>query len=237
LVREQFRIHNHSSGKILPVRTHVKSLAGDFRSRKLRVVCQACNNGWMSDVQNKAKPILIPFLTGEWPQLTYAQQVVLATWAIVFNMVYERGGPPENYAISQEDRDHVRNHQTPPSNWHVAIASLDGADSDGRSVYFSFGVSPYKPVTAVPPATRNAQITFFGAGKVVFQTWSAAAGFPFDRCAAASGYIRRALGFQRVWPGSRVRAAIKNRRPKSISDTDFQFLTREFYAYAISDRD
>lgn len=38
---------------------------GDARSRKLKVVCKACNSGWMSGIQTITKPILLPLLIGE----------------------------------------------------------------------------------------------------------------------------------------------------------------------------
>jgi hypothetical protein len=49
-------------------RTHsvraVKKQSGSSQSGRVRVVCRACNNGWMSVLQSDAKPILIPLLTG-----------------------------------------------------------------------------------------------------------------------------------------------------------------------------
>src|SRR3954469_13275208 len=37
---------------------------GNVFERHLRVVCKACNSGWMSTLQNEAKPILIPLMQG-----------------------------------------------------------------------------------------------------------------------------------------------------------------------------
>jgi hypothetical protein len=36
---------------------------GDARSQKLKVVCKACNSGWMSELQDRTKPVLLPLLT------------------------------------------------------------------------------------------------------------------------------------------------------------------------------
>jgi hypothetical protein len=57
----------YHSGRIVlnedNTKTHSsKKTSGDPKSRKLRIVCNKCNNEWMSGVQNAAKPILIPLL-------------------------------------------------------------------------------------------------------------------------------------------------------------------------------
>ena len=37
-------------------------------NRKVQVVCQReCNGGWMSDLENTAKPLLVPIILGEAP--------------------------------------------------------------------------------------------------------------------------------------------------------------------------
>ena len=39
---------------------------GNPLAQKLKVVCQKCNNGWMSVQQQRIKPLLVPLLKGEW---------------------------------------------------------------------------------------------------------------------------------------------------------------------------
>jgi hypothetical protein len=77
--------------------------AGDHRSRTLRVVCSRCNSGWMSELQNETKAILIPFLMGEWPHLTAAHQSILSAWVAMLTMVYEFSNR-EFAVIPQEQR-------------------------------------------------------------------------------------------------------------------------------------
>lgn len=40
-----------------------EKISGDPKCRKMRIVCNRCNNEWMSDLQNATKPILIPLLS------------------------------------------------------------------------------------------------------------------------------------------------------------------------------
>lgn len=66
---------------------------GPLRSVKLRIVCEKCNNGWMSGLQKKTKPILTAFIEGNWRKLTPAEQRTLAAWAAMFTMAVEYGDP------------------------------------------------------------------------------------------------------------------------------------------------
>lgn len=74
-----------------------------------RQVCAACNNGWMSELENEAKPVLTPMLLDETSVLSPRQQVTLAKWAMKFVMVASAGTdtfPTESY-------ERFRNHRLP----------------------------------------------------------------------------------------------------------------------------
>jgi len=64
---------------------------------KVRRVCITCNNGWMSDLEGKAKDVLLPMVQGQVQRLGYSDQQLVATWAIKtammlqFTPVYEAG--------------------------------------------------------------------------------------------------------------------------------------------------
>src|SRR5258706_8629356 len=57
-----------------------KRRAGDPHSRKIRCVCEECNNEWMSQLQEDAKPFLLPMLTGIHTSLRRKGQTTLAAW-------------------------------------------------------------------------------------------------------------------------------------------------------------
>lgn len=46
-----------------------------------RSVCAACNNGWMSELEGRAKPLLEPLISGHARTLTPTDQMALALWA------------------------------------------------------------------------------------------------------------------------------------------------------------
>ena len=43
----------------------IRKREGDPHSRKLKIACRDCNNGWMSRLQTNAKPYLVPMLLGK----------------------------------------------------------------------------------------------------------------------------------------------------------------------------
>jgi hypothetical protein len=84
---------NHASLSETHHRTHVerevRKHAGAPYSGTLRIVCGSCNNGWMSVLQNDAKPILLPLVLGEERTLFRKHQALLAAWMAMFAMVTE----------------------------------------------------------------------------------------------------------------------------------------------------
>ena len=59
---------------------------GDPHSRKLKIACQPCNSGWMSQLQTNAKPYLVPMLQGMKTGLYRNGQTAIAAWITMFVM-------------------------------------------------------------------------------------------------------------------------------------------------------
>jgi hypothetical protein len=47
-----------------------------------KVVDKNCNDGWMSTLETRAKPLLVPMARGESVRLDEAEQKILALWAL-----------------------------------------------------------------------------------------------------------------------------------------------------------
>lgn len=62
---------------------------GSVLTKKIRVVCKSCNNGWMSALEKKVKPILVAGIRGHSLELSQAQLAELAHWACVKAIVGE----------------------------------------------------------------------------------------------------------------------------------------------------
>ena len=115
---------------------------GDPHAAKLRIVCVRCNTGWMSRLQESAKPVLVPMLLGQ-PTLLYRrQQQLLARWAAMFVMTNEFATlHPEKISISQSDRVFVMERDRPPSNWRIWIGYYPRDGLDGRWAHYTIPVS------------------------------------------------------------------------------------------------
>jgi hypothetical protein len=94
---------------------------GDPHSRRIRCVCAACNNGWMSRLQVAVKPFLVPTLEGRRISFHRRAQGVLAAWCAMTAMVVEQLYR-QQAAIPQSHRDHLRLHHSAPSHWRIWLS-------------------------------------------------------------------------------------------------------------------
>ena len=108
-------------------------LQGHVGSKSLKVVCQQCNSGWLSQLETHIQPTLIPLITGERRNLTESEQTLLATWATKIAMVAEHFRPIDD-GISQDERTWLMNELTPPAKWFVWIAAYEGKEWGDLSI-------------------------------------------------------------------------------------------------------
>ena len=155
-------------------RTHVERAvrrhAGAPHSGTLRIVCRSCNNGWMSILQNEAKPILLPLVLGEPRTLFRKDQTILAAWMSMFAMVAEfRSKTERRVAVTPDQRRYLMDHRHPPAHWKIWIGHFQRAQLKG--VYFH-NVLPIHKVLGEEPTTAdgyplpNTQTTSMVAGKL-----------------------------------------------------------------------
>ena len=149
---------------------------GDHRSRTLRVVCIACNSGWMSTPQKKAQQILVRLLESGCPRVLQREaQSVIASWATMFTMVYEFADKP-TIAISQAQREFFKAHQTTPVNWMIWVSTFSGTMHSLRTHHrgITGGRWCSDGNTIELDGNCETQITSGVAGKFVFLTFHAA---------------------------------------------------------------
>ena len=53
---------------------------GDVTTKKIRVVCCKCNNGWMSQLESQAKPILEKLISGSEIKICPEKRLILSSW-------------------------------------------------------------------------------------------------------------------------------------------------------------
>jgi len=74
----------------------------------VRFVCAPCNNGWMSELENRVKPIVLRLLDNTGTNLTVEEQTTLAAWAVKNAMVFEALRIGQPWFFSDGERNAFR---------------------------------------------------------------------------------------------------------------------------------
>lgn len=134
LIREDGEFNGHQSVKAdfaiegavpaagEPVHRHH---SGPPWSRKFKVVCSACNGGWMGDVETDVKDILSRMLLGACRQVGVNWHRPLARWALL-KMFIDEHGHPEKLGIHPQIRCTLRAPGLPPPGWRVYLGKYVG---------------------------------------------------------------------------------------------------------------
>jgi hypothetical protein len=137
-------------------------------SKKVRVVCKKCNNGWISIVDDAAKAVVLPLIRGEAAVVSSKTQHALALWfakiAIVGDSRDRRG------YISQSERATFMRQREPSALWEMWLASYEGTDYRDLALFQNgANLDALKLAAVGGPAVPVGylQATTFGIGKLV----------------------------------------------------------------------
>lgn len=145
----------------------VNSRQGHVGSKKVRVVCESCNNQWMSQLENRAKNGLPPLIAGQACRIAPGGQRLLATWAVKTTMTAEFTTDSTKNS-TQEHRSWLMSNDCPPSNWFVWIANHKSAIWANLGIYQSNVLVSPTEVDKPSDAPYYAQSTVFGVGHLLF---------------------------------------------------------------------
>lgn len=101
-----WRLEQHGSPGRIYERQGLKN--GMARNFRVRAVCKLCNNGWMSEIENQAKPLLNLLMHGNAWTIREYEQSILMTWLVLKAMVFDGYGGPDELIISRQDREQFR---------------------------------------------------------------------------------------------------------------------------------
>jgi hypothetical protein len=111
------------------IESQIVKMPGQPRDWQIKCVCGGthltCNGGWMKAIEDKARPILIPLITGRSTRLSYNDQIMIATWATLKAMIseYDLGGKVTTH---HSQRKRMKNRQLPPKNgWGIWIGHYE----------------------------------------------------------------------------------------------------------------
>jgi len=120
-------------GVRIEARRRGKSLEGWKALRHgitVRFVCAECNNGWMSQLETRAKPVVEKFLDEPQFQLSREEQSTLAIWMAKNAMVFEALRGHRVWFYDQDEREALRLSRTIPARttvWLAKCLNLPGA--------------------------------------------------------------------------------------------------------------
>lgn len=144
----------------------------------VRVVCEECNNGWMSALENRAAGTLSRMIRGQSTPLDPPAQLAVAAWAVKTAMVMEHtlGLTREELFWTDEDRRTFREPpHVPPGETVVRIGGYGGT----RLAYVMGGLRPVAPLGSGGKSAPGTLATLV-AGRLVLQVES-------DRYEAVTG--------------------------------------------------
>jgi hypothetical protein len=199
-----------------------KKHGGDLRSRTLRVVCKSCNNGWMSQLQQRTKPYLLPLTSGDVTAFDARAQEILSAWVATFVMVAEHF---DRYKVvsSQKERRFLCKNQKAPANWKIWIGDFEKKNWKGHLARFCVPISSkehrIKRMDNGLPRP-NTQTVSFVVGRLYVHVASSATdifeNWHLDRCDL----------LVQIWP---VRRNIVAWPPTTMTDRDVDGIAAAFH--------
>jgi hypothetical protein len=113
-----------------------RSFAAKPAALKVRSVCAACNNGWMSDLEDEAKPFLLSMINGHRRTYYRRGQCLIAMWllktALVAGSKFEPALPSDFYERLYAERQRATTRVCgSPARRTASITSR----TSGRSAY------------------------------------------------------------------------------------------------------
>lgn len=137
---------------------------GPSSTKKLRVVCETCNNQWMSRIETGAKPFLGPMMFGSGLALSNENRLMLARWVALKTMVIEHGDHA-GLVTPYDMRDEFRRTGNMPQNFHIWIARHHVHEWQFQMRRHTAVVA--KPGAPLPPMDqRNMQVVALGVGQL-----------------------------------------------------------------------
>lgn len=140
---------------------------GDPHTQKLRVVCHFCNNGWMSRLQNTAKPVLVPFIKEHKEQILPDDILVIVRWVTMFSMVIEYRHR-NSVIFTEEQRAAFKASTAIPENLVIAVGRYVGKKMYGTLPYSVGSTKLFASINAHSKPIDDYQISLFSLGELLF---------------------------------------------------------------------
>ncbi len=113
-------------GAVMTTPSHTsKKRNGNLARRTVRNVCIECNGGWISVVENKAKPFLEKMIKGENIALTEEQQECVALALVIITIMKEYTNPyRDGIVIPRSQLRHIKDTLSIPEGWLISVGLI-----------------------------------------------------------------------------------------------------------------
>jgi hypothetical protein len=180
----------------------LRTWRGVGASLQVKRFCRGCNNGWMSELEGRAKPLLTKLIDGHADGIEPAEQQTLAEWAVKTAMVFEATRVDDHWFYTPEEHQEFRALFRPPVRTSVWIAQHAGFPG-------AFCKADHLGGEVVAAAqAMAAYVTTAAFGHLVIQVSSAKIPPQFDHIAVVTADQRPGpwdMASARVWPVARDR--------------------------------
>jgi len=145
--------------------TGVTHRQGPLHHRKIRNVCETCNNGWMSRLEEKdAAPILTPMILGQDVLLREQELKILVRWLVKTSIMISCLYPP--MMIKKIDCHRIRRLRRPPLTWQIFIGFNPECAGQFASHWTRTHLSLSPPRVSTDPPGNLASL-FWGVGQLI----------------------------------------------------------------------
>jgi hypothetical protein len=205
--------------------------AGDPLRSRVRVVCETCNNTWLSAIQEAAKPVLIPMFDGKTCVLGHEKLQRLATLISMATMTAEfLLHEKTQISVPQSDRGWLRQDHCPPPDWRIWVGHYRRHRSAEQWVHCSIPIYDEAPIVSPGDGPQcNTQSTTFMVGELFAHVMSAA--FPnHARDWDWRIWPRANEALTQIWP-LKESAVVWPTVSVSMTDADAINIARAFFSW------
>ena len=141
-----------------------KPQQGHTYTKRLKIVCRKCNETWMGNIEELAKPILIPLLQGQKILLRRKERKILSAWLALKVMAFENEDT-RDAVIDQKARTLFMECRQIPDRIKMWIGYHNMSDW-----YYSYlhqtALATLTPREPPDSGFKNIQTTAFGCGHI-----------------------------------------------------------------------
>lgn len=150
------------------LRDDVNERSGAVITLKNRVVCQDCNNGWMSVVESETKSILLKMINGPKCKLSQAELEKLSFWITLKIVTAEHADKKEKLLVTPfEERHAMMVERKIPPHFNIYVGGHStGQNSAWLRHSWTMAFSPEGPIPALAGRERNSQAISFIIGPI-----------------------------------------------------------------------